>query len=81
MALNFWELINKKNILDKLLSLDDNSSKIFITHDIQLAPKFDKIIYLNNGNAISGTHEELLKNEQYRSIYELDLNKVGEEYV
>ena len=73
--------INKKNILDKLLSLDDNSSKIFITHDIQLAPKFDKIIYLNNGNAISGTHEELLKNEQYRSIYELDLNKVGEEYV
>ena len=81
MALNFLELINKKNILDKLLSLDDNSSKIFITHDIQLAPKFDKIIYLNNGNAISGTHEELLKNEQYRSIYELDLNKVGEEYV
>ena len=73
--------INKKDILDKLLLLDDNSSKIFITHDIQLAPNFDKIIYLNNGHAISGTHQELLNNEQYKTIYELDLNKVGEEYV
>lgn len=73
--------INKRNILDKLLSLDDDSSKIFITHDIQLAPKFDKIIYLNNGQAISGTHKELLNNEKYKSIYELDLDKVGEEYV
>ena len=73
--------INKKDILDKLLLLDDNSSKIFITHDIQLAPNFDKIIYLNNGHAISGTHQELLNNKQYKAIYELDLNKVGEEYV
>ncbi len=73
--------INKKDILDKLLLLDDNSSKIFITHDIQLAPNFDKIIYLNNGYVISGTHQELLNNEQYKTIYELDLNKVGEEYV
>ena len=73
--------INKKNILDKLLSLDDNSSKIFITHDIRLAPKFDKIVYLNNGSAIIGTHDELLNNKQYKSIYELDLNKVGDEYV
>lgn len=73
--------INKKNILDKLLSLDDNSSKIFITHNIQLAPNFDKIIYLNNGSIITGTHDELLNNKQYKSIYELDLNKVGDEYV
>ena len=73
--------INKKDILDRLLLLDDNSSKIFITHDVQLAPNFDKIIYLNNGHAISGTHQELLNNKQYKAIYELDLNKVGEEYV
>ncbi len=73
--------INKKNILDNLLTLEDNSIKIFITHDIELAPKFDKIIYLNQGQALSGKHEELLNNENYREIYELNLDKIGEEYV
>ena len=73
--------INKKNILQNLLTLEDNSSKIFITHDIELAPKFEKIIYLNNGQAIIGNHRELLNNPNYRKIYELNLDKIGEEYV
>ena len=73
--------INKRNILENLLTLEDNSSKIFITHDIELAPKFEKIIYLNNRQAVTGTHDELLNNENYRKIYELNLDKVGEEYV
>ena len=73
--------INKKKILNNLLTLEDNSSKIFITHNIELAPKFEKIIYINNGQAICGTHNELLKNENYREIYSLDINKIGEEYV
>lgn len=72
--------INKKSILENLITLEDNSSKIFITHDIDLAPKFEKIIYLNNGQAISGTHNELLNNNNYRKVYELNLDKVGEEY-
>ena len=73
--------INKKNILENLMLLEDNSTKIMITHDIELAPRFEKIIYINNGQAIFGTHEELLNNENYRKIYELNLDKVGEEYV
>ena len=73
--------INKKSILENLIALEDNSSKIFITHDIELAPKFEKIIYLNNGQAILGTHNELLNNSNYRKVYELNLDKVGEEYV
>ncbi len=73
--------INKKKILNNLLTLEDNSSKIFITHNIELAPKFEKIIYINNGQAICGTHNELLKNENYKEIYSLDINKIGEEYV
>lgn len=73
--------INKKKILNNLLTLEDNSSKIFITHNIELAPKFEKIIYINNEQAICGTHSELLKNENYREIYSLDINKIGEEYV
>lgn len=73
--------INKKNILENLLTLEDNSSKIFITHDTEFAPKFEKIIYLNNGQVISGTHDELLNNENYKKAYKLNLDKVGEEYV
>ncbi len=73
--------INKKKILNNLLTLEDNSSKIFITHNIELAPKFEKIIYITKGQAICGTHNELLKNENYREIYSLDINKMGEEYV
>lgn len=73
--------INKNIILNNLTGLEDNSSKIFITHNIKLASRFEKIIYINNGQAICGTHEELLKNENYREIYNLDINKIGEEYV
>lgn len=72
--------INKKNILNNLMLLEDNSTKIIITHDIGLAPQFKKIIYINNGQAICGTHEELLRNKNYRKVYDLNLNKIGEEY-
>ena len=72
--------INKKKILNNLMLLEDNSTKIIITHDIGLAPQFKKIIYINNGQAIYGTHEELLRNKNYRKVYDLNLNKLGEEY-
>ena len=58
-----------------------NKKKIFITHNIELAPKFEKIIYISDGQAICGTHNELLENENYIEIYSLDINKIGEEYV
>lgn len=72
--------INKKKILDNLMALEDKSTKIFITHDIELAPKFEKIIYINNGQAICGTHKELLENQSYNQVYSLNLNKIGDEY-
>lgn len=73
--------INKKKILDNLMSLEDSTTKIVITHDIELAPKFEKIIYINNGQAIYGTHTELLSNTSYSKVYSLNLDKIGEEYV
>ena len=73
--------VNKKKILDNLIELEDNSTKIFITHDVDQAPNFKKIIYVNNGQAICGIHEELLINENYKKLYELNLDKIGEEYV
>ena len=73
--------INKKKILDNLITIEDNSTKIIITHDIELATKFEKVIYIDKGQVICGTHKELLKNENYNKMYNLNLDKVGEEYV
>lgn len=72
--------INKKKILQNLMLLDDNSTKIIVTHDIGLAPQFEKIIYIDNGQVLCGTHNELLKNNNYKILYNLNLNKIGEEY-
>ena len=63
------------------LSLKNKFTKIIITHDIGLARNFDKVIYIHNKKAYVGTHEELLENENYRKVYELDQDKLEEEYV
>lgn len=73
--------INKKQILDNLMSLEDNFTKIIITHDIDLAPNFDKVIYLDNKTAIVGTHEKLMEEKDYRNIYKLNQDKLEEEYI
>lgn len=73
--------INKKQIMDNLMSIENKFTKIIITHDIALAPNFDKVIYLNNNSIIVGTHKELLKNEEYNNVYKLNQNKIEEEYV
>lgn len=73
--------VNKREILNNLMNMEENFTKIFITHDIELADKFDKIIYLYNKEAVSGTHNKLLENHNYRKIYELNQDKIGEEYV
>ncbi len=73
--------INKKQILENLMNLEDKFTKIIITHDIGLAPSFDKVIYINNKKAIVGKHEELLENEDYNKVYKLNQDKVEEEYI
>lgn len=73
--------INKKQILNNLMNLEDLFTKVIITHDIGLAPNFDKVIYLNNKSATIGTHKQLLENETYRKIYELNQDKIEEEYI
>lgn len=73
--------INKKQIFDNLMSLEDKFTKIIITHDIELAPGFDKVIYINNKSVVVGSHEELLENEDYKKVYKLNQETIKEEYV
>lgn len=73
--------INKRQILDNLMSLEDKFTKIIITHDIELASSFDKVIYINDKRAMVGKHEELLKNANYNKVYKLNQDKIEEEYI
>lgn len=72
--------INKKQILGNLMSLEEKFTKIIITHDIGLASNFDKIVYINDKKVIVGTHETLLENQNYNKIYQLNQDKIKEEY-
>jgi ATP-binding cassette subfamily B protein len=73
--------INKKTIIDNLLNNNsDNNTKIFITHNVSVAPQFEKIIFLDNKKAHFATHKELLNNENYKKLYDLSLNNIGDDY-
>lgn len=73
--------INKKTIIDNLLNNNnDNNTKIFITHNVGLAPQFEKILFLDNKKAYLTNHKELLKNENYKKLYDLSLNNIGDDY-
>ena len=59
--------INKKTIVDNLLSNNSvKNTKIFITHNVGLAPQFEKILFLDNKKAYLTTHKELLNNKNYK---------------
>lgn len=73
--------INKKTIIDNLISSNnDNYTKIFITHNVGLAPQFEKILFIDDGKTYFTTHEELLNNNNYKKLYELSLNNIGDDY-
>lgn len=71
--------VNKKKILNNLMKKKDDFTKIIITHDIDLASQFNKVIYIDNKKAIIGTHEDLMKNKKYKKVYTLYQNVIEEE--
>lgn len=79
-SLSAIDKISKKNIINSLMDGKDNNIKIFITHNLSLAPKFNKIIFLDKGKAYFSTHDELLNNINYKKLYELSMNNIGDEY-
>ncbi len=71
---------NKKAILKDLLNKEEPFTKIIVSYDISLAPHFDKIIYLENNAVVLDTHEKLLENKNYKKIYDIAMDKVGDNY-
>lgn len=71
---------NKKKILEELLQEKNNYTLIIASYDIGLAPKFDKIIFIDDKKVICDIHNNLLKNSNYKKIWDLSQSIVGETY-
>lgn len=71
---------NKKKILEELLQGKNNYTLIIASYDIGLAPKFDKIIFIDGKKVICDIHNNLLKNANYKKIWDLSQSVVGDTY-
>lgn len=71
---------NKREILNDLMEKRNQFTNIIVSYDISLAPQFNKILYIDDGKIIVDTHDNLLNNSDYRQIYDIGMDKVGEKY-
>lgn len=62
-------------VFDNLRSMAQNNIVILISHRLYLFPQMSRIIWMDNGRAIAGTHEELM--EQCPEYAELYLEQAG----
>lgn len=62
-------------VFDNLRSMAQNNIVILISHRLYLFPQMNRIIWMDNGRAIAGTHEELM--EQCPEYAELYLEQAG----
>ena len=60
----------EKQVYDNLRSMSGNKIVFLISHRLYMFPKLDKIIWLENGRAEIGTHEELMRRvPEYAKLY------------
>ncbi len=73
------DIKNKNEILENLLKQDDYT-QIFVTHNIEIAPKCNKVLFLDNKKAVCSTHNILLSNEKYKQLVNLSSDNLGDDY-
>ena len=60
----------EKQAFVNLQALAKGSIVLLISHRLYLFPEMDGVIWMENGKAVTGTHEELLKTvPEYKSLY------------
>lgn len=61
---------SEKKLYQKLMELSAGATVIWITHRMTSVKLSDKVIYLDKGKVLGfDSHENLLKNENYASLY------------
>ena len=77
-SLSAVDTVTERKIKKSLSENLPDTTKIIISQKISSLSGADRIIVLDDGNINGiGTHEELLKNNIYREIYELQSNNIG----
>ncbi len=68
---------NKRAVLSALQQLAIGATTIIVTHDLSLAARADRLVYLRNGTvAEHGTHDELLLSDgHYAKLYGRELKR------
>ncbi len=66
-----FDSIKEKTFFDKLLKYFEDKTLVFITHNLGIVKKFEKIIVMDSGKIVSiGNHEYLLENcDLYKTLY------------
>ena len=62
--------LTEKQAFVNLQALAKDSIVLLISHRLYLFPEMDGVIWMENGKAVTGTHEELLKTvPEYENLY------------
>ena len=56
------EDLTEEQVFDNLRKMTAGSTVLLISHRLYLFPELDRVIWLENGEAKVGTHEELVGN-------------------
>ena len=60
----------EEEVFDNLKGIASNDIVLLISHRLYMFPRMDKIIWLENGEAVVGTHDELMKKvPEYAKLY------------
>lgn len=60
----------EEEVFDNLKGIASNDIVLLISHRLYMFPRMDKIIWLENGGAVVGTHDELMKKvPEYAKLY------------
>ncbi len=60
----------EEEVFDNLKSIASDDIVLLISHRLYMFPRMDKIIWLENGRAVVGTHDELMKKvPEYAKLY------------
>lgn len=60
----------ENKVFDNLRRYAEDSIIVIISHRLYLFPEFDKVIWMENGRAVTGTHDEIMsKCSEYADLY------------
>lgn len=68
------DMDTEKEIFDNLKEMCRDSIVLMISHRLSLFPKMDQVIFMEEGKAVVGTHDEMMKMQpEYAGLYEIQM--------